>query len=993
MLEFLADRYRIRKLSMHVCKYLRLFGFIFLLPVLAVAQSVTDLSNALDALHNHVTGVSTLSSSELTKQKNTVLANDVLFKSNGEMIAAALEFISAYESSRGPLWLNSATRNVNIPRQPAGGLELERAVIAVMQGLLDHAYVPENLTRFREILDGAMFETSSYFPGAVDPPADSSVSYEVTINASQPAAWGSPVGYADNPTRRPTGCYVAPGSIVTIDVPPSMAGEGYSIRVGAHSWDLSNKPMYKRLDRVSLVYSVTGTQTLVANPLGGGIYIEVPPLADAGIVTITITNVVRSPFYSKKPFHMTSLSDWRETERNHPGPWADFESEKCMMQVPTSWIYALDFPDITMENWDKAMDLASDLMGKPRVRNGKTVLYMQIDVVIRGGAYYPGYPMSNDEYNPLRNEYGKKNHHFLTGPGKWNSTTFHELGHAELFTKFPGEIEAVVNLLYVAVMNQGFGYSLDRAFSLSMGDKEQISLDQAAIMWMVTENFRQGNPMDISNSTKNEVRYQQRGYGKYVEIAKLFGWKALNDFWYSVNIDYMNGITYNRNYDERDNRILRMSRTAGMDLRPLVHFWGIHPTRDDTLKTAMQREGLLPSALIYDRLTHYKTLIPMNNADFIAHADIVYPERNGSGNPDYGKGWYSAWDNVYNESHGTAAQTEMQEIINHYFPDGRPDTTTYALTVNSGSGDGNYYAGQGVSISADPSPSGHVFDRWISANGAVIANVNAPNTTLTMPANDATVTATYKDITGKLLNLVLPANGGKLESFTSEYGFGWIASDLTDGITNDDGWANAGNPEPQQEFVYSFLDELSPTLNEAVIHAGTAEGMYFSKDIEVWTSTDGNNYTKSGSGTLPNTANTSIAIKLGGIVAGKVKLVITSGYRSDYWKLGEFEVYGALVLTHTENIKNFPSEFLFKQNYPNPFNPSTTIQFALPKPEYVELKVFNMLGKEVTKLISKNMAAGTYHYKFEGNDFASGVYYYQITAGKFWNVKKMILLR
>ena len=52
-----------------------------------------------------------------------------------------------------------------------------------------------------------------------------------------------------------------------------------------------------------------------------------------------------------------------------------------------------------------------------------------------------------------------------------------------------------------------------------------------------------------------------------------------------------------------------------------------------------------------------------------------------------------------------------------------------------------------------------------------------------------------------------------------------------------------------------------------------------------------------------------------------------------------------------------------------------------------------MLGKEVTKLISKNMAAGTYDYKFEGNDFASGVYYYQITAGKFWNVKKMILLR
>jgi hypothetical protein len=298
---------------------------------------------------------------------------------------------------------------------------------------------------------------------------------------------------------------------------------------------------------------------------------------------------------------------------------------------------------------------------------------MQLDVIIKGGAYHPGYPMSNDPYDPLRDESGNADHHyFLTGPGKGTSTTFHELGHSELFTKFPGETEAVVNLLYAAVMNQGFGFSIDRAFSLSMGNKETISLDQAAIMWLVTENFRQGHPMDITNSTKNEVRYQQRGYGKYVEIANLFGWEALNDFWYSVNVDYMDGINYNRNSDEADSRMLRMSRTAGEDLRPLVHFWGVHPNNDNDLKADMQREGLMPSALIYDRLIHYKTLIPMNNAEFVDHADIVYPERDGTGDPDYGKGWYSVWDKQYNESHGTAAQAALQDIIYYYFPDGRP---------------------------------------------------------------------------------------------------------------------------------------------------------------------------------------------------------------------------------------------------------------------------------------------------------------------------------
>jgi hypothetical protein len=824
-----------------------------------------------------------------------VINNDELFESNSDLITSAFEVVSAYESAYRPLWLNDATRNVNIPREQSGGLELEMAMIAVMQGIIDHAYLPENISRFRNILEHKMFETSEYFPGKCDPPADPSISYEVKINASQSAPWGVLVMFDDKPARRPTGCYAAPGSFVTVTVPPSMVNKDYSVRVGAHSWDLSNKPRYERLDRISLLYPITNTETVVANPLGGGVYIEVPVAADAGIVTITITGAVRSPFYSDKPWHKTTLSEWMNTERHHPGPWTDFESEKYMMQVPTNWIYNYDSPDVTMANWNKAMDYVSDLTGKPHVRNGQTVLYHQVDVIIRGSAYYPGYPMSNDPYNPLNDENGNKAHYFLTGPGKGNSTTFHELGHAEHITKFPGETEAVVNLLYVAVMNQGFGYPLDLAFSLSMGNKETISKDQAAIMWMVTRNFRQGNPMDITNSTKNEVRYQHRGYGKYVEVADLFGWEALNNFWYSVNADYMNGITYNRNNDEADNRILRMSRAAGVDLRPLVQFWGVHPNNDDTLKLAVQSEGLMPSALIYDQLMHYKTLIPMNNAEFNEHADIVYPERDGTGNVDYGKGWYGVWDDQYNESHGDSAQIAIQEIIDYYFPAGRPNTETYALTVNNGGGSGNYYAGQNVSIWADDPPAGQSFSKWIASGGAVVANVNSANTTLTMPANNAEVTATYEEITDteEILNLVLPANGGNLESFTSEYGSGWVASDLTNGVTNEDGWSSAANPGPQ-EFVYSFLDDLSAVLNEAVIHAGTAEGSYFSKDVEVWTSADGINFTKAAGGTLQNAANTSITLNLGRVQASKVKLVITSGYRTDYWELGEFEVMGAL---------------------------------------------------------------------------------------------------
>ena len=73
----------------------------------------------------------------------------------------------------------------------------------------------------------------------------------------------------------------------------------------------------------------------------------------------------------------------------------------------------------------------------------------------------------------------------LKGPQSSGEIIFHELGHAHLFTKFRGEVEAVVNLPYVAVLNRGFDVDLDTAFGRSFS-KPTVSLDQAAIMWMVS---------------------------------------------------------------------------------------------------------------------------------------------------------------------------------------------------------------------------------------------------------------------------------------------------------------------------------------------------------------------------------------------------------------------------------------------------------------------------------------------------------------------------
>jgi hypothetical protein len=103
--------------------------------------------------------------------------------------------------------------------------------------------------------------------------------------------------------------------------------------------------------------------------------------------------------------------------------------------------------------------------------------------------------------------------------------------------------------------------------------------------------------------------------------------------------------------------------------------------------------------------------------------------------------------------------------------------------------------------------------------------------------------------------------------------------------------------------------------------------------------------------------------------------------------------HGILNSTSVENTEIYPSKIHLMQNYPNPFNPSTIIEFTLPKPEYVELKVYNILGKEVAILVSKNLNQGYHSYTFDGKNLASGIYYYQLVAGGYREVKKMIILR
>jgi len=99
-------------------------------------------------------------------------------------------------------------------------------------------------------------------------------------------------------------------------------------------------------------------------------------------------------------------------------------------------------------------------------------------------------------------------------------------------------------------------------------------------------------------------------------------------------------------------------------------------------------------------------------------------------------------------------------------------------------------------------------------------------------------------------------------------------------------------------------------------------------------------------------------------------------------------------ITGITNISSeIPGEYKLSQNYPNPFNPSTTIKFDLAKNSQVKLIIYDALGRQIETLVNEYLEPGYYSYTFDSKNFASGVYFYKITANDFTDIKKMLITK
>jgi hypothetical protein len=210
------------------------------------------------------------------------------------------------------------------------------------------------------------------------------------------------------------------------------------------------------------------------------------------------------------------------------------------------------------------------------------------------------------------------------------------------------------------------------------------------------------------------------------------------------------------------------------------------------------------------------------------------------------------------------------------------------------------------------------------------------------------------------------------------------------GTTGTRSWVTTYNG-PVNGDDYSTAIALAP--NQKVVVTGASMGSYSNFDYATMTINCSNgNYSdpvRYGMTRLTDDIAEDVAVS-------STNKVYVTGYSE--FKTSAFEsAVSTIMLPGGENDNNIETEtalkFNLSQNYPNPFNPSTKIEFEIPNTSNVKLVIYDMLGKVAAVLVNQQLASGTYSVTYTNQNLSSGIYFYELTAGDFREIKKMTLVK
>ena len=129
----------------------------------------------------------------------------------------------------------------------------------------------------------------------------------------------------------------------------------------------------------------------------------------------------------------------------------------------------------------------------------------------------------------------------------------------------------------------------------------------------------------------------------------------------------------------------------------------------------------------------------------------------------------------------------------------------------------------------------------------------------------------------------------------------------------------------------------------------------------------------------------------GGVMISQNNQYITGGNPFDQGAIYHTTNGGVVFADFSGN--SIPGKFFLTQNFPNPFNPITNLEFGISDLGFVSLKVYDILGKEITTLVNEKLSPGKYKVEFDGSGLPSGVYFYRLASGEFTDTKRMMLIK
>jgi len=395
------------------------------------------------------------------------------------------------------------------------------------------------------------------FPGAL--PKDATHHARMLTIDTRVPAWHS------------TGCYAAPGAVVQVTVPPTAAGKGLVVRIGAHKDHIWQHDAWRRCPEVTRRFPVEQAMTPAANAFGGLVYIEVPDGCTLGTIRVKLGPVYDAPRYV---LGTTSLTEWRKTVRHLPAPWAELETKKLIITVPSRVVRTLDDPETLMTFWDTVMDRCAELAARPieRTRPERYVADTQISV----GYMHAGYPIMT-HLDAAKVMVDKKRMVTNTHGGVWG--LFHEMGHNHQHRDwtFKGAGEVTVNLFTLYVLEKACGWDLN---------KSRDNLLPEARAQAIKEYIEGGANFEVWKKKPFLALLM------YIQMQQAFGWDAFQDVFAEYR-DLPDAERPKTDDEKRDQWMVRFSRRVGRNLGPFFEAWGV-PTSKEACASIAELPDWMP---------------------------------------------------------------------------------------------------------------------------------------------------------------------------------------------------------------------------------------------------------------------------------------------------------------------------------------------------------------------------------------------------------------